>query len=396
MKKKVFFLFPACLIFYEIATYLANDMYLPSLPSVAQDLAVSQDWAQYTLAIWFLGSASMQLFLGPVSDRFGRKKVLLMGTVLFVLSSIGCAITENIMIFLVARFIQGSAVCFVVVAGYASIHELYDGKRAIQILSIMGSVTILAPAFGPLLGALVVEYSTWRLTFWILGVWGLLGFALLGFSMPETRDDSVSLQLKAILCHYKKILFNAAFMRFTLIFCFIIVSFFIWIVESPFIIIETMDKSPLYFGAVQAIIFSTFIIGAQITKHAILHYSANAIVKGGLSIASVGAGLFLIFSHVYVHMVLIVAAMVIVALGSALVFGPLNRMAIESATEPMGQRMAIFSTAVGLFAGAGSILVTLFNDKTFANLSMMIFACVAIATIIFFRHAQEVVLKDKF
>lgn len=277
--KKIAFLFPACLIFYEIATYLSNDMYLPSLPSIARDLGVSQDWVQYTLAAWFLGSGSMQLFLGPVADRFGRKRVLLMGIVFFVFSSLVCAMTDDIMTLVIARFFQGSAVCSVVVAGYASIHELYDGKRAIQILAIMASVSVLAPALGPLLGALVVEYSTWRLIFWILAIWGLLSFVLLSSSMTETRDERASMDIKLILNHYKNIALNATFMRFTVIFCFLIVGFFIWIVEAPFIIIETMGKSPLYFGVAQAAIFSAFIIGAQITKYAILYYSATTITK---------------------------------------------------------------------------------------------------------------------
>ena len=182
-------LFPLSLVFLEIGTYLANDMYLPGLPTISEQLGISQDQAQYTLLVWFLGSGSLQFLTGPISDSLGRRVVLLSGAILFCLSSLVCAMTSNLTLLLIARFIQGSAICAIVVPGYAAVHEHFESQSAIKIIAIMGSVTILAPAFGPLLGAIVIEVSHWRAIFWTLTIWGLIAFLILFFVMPETNQN---------------------------------------------------------------------------------------------------------------------------------------------------------------------------------------------------------------
>ncbi|MFN7097907.1 MAG: MFS transporter, partial [Gammaproteobacteria bacterium] len=146
---RVLKIFPILLALYEVVTYLSNDMYLPALPQLANDLHTTNALAQLSLTTWFLGAASMQLILGPISDRYGRKPVLLIGGIFFVIATLICAMTPDMTTMLIARFFQGCAVCSVTVAGYATIHELYDQKAAMKALALMGSITVLAPAFGP-------------------------------------------------------------------------------------------------------------------------------------------------------------------------------------------------------------------------------------------------------
>src|SRR3990167_5046784 len=121
---KLAILFPVLLALYEICTYLSNDAYLPALPHIAHDLFTSNHLVQLTLTTWFMGSASMQLFLGPIADRIGRRPVLLLGGLVFIAVTTGCAITNNIYTMLVLRFIQGATITSMIVAGYATIHEL--------------------------------------------------------------------------------------------------------------------------------------------------------------------------------------------------------------------------------------------------------------------------------
>jgi MFS transporter, DHA1 family, multidrug resistance protein len=123
-------LFPFIFVFYEITHYLANDMYLPAMPRLVADLQTTTHLGQQTITVWFLGTAALQLLLGPLSDRLGRKPILFLGGLIFILSTLICALTSNIHLFLIARFFQGTAVCAVITAGYSSIHELYDQIRA--------------------------------------------------------------------------------------------------------------------------------------------------------------------------------------------------------------------------------------------------------------------------
>lgn len=383
-------LFPAALVFYEIATYLSNDMYLPSLPQISSEMVISQDLAEYTLLFWFLGSASMQLLMGPLSDRFGRKIVLMSGGLCYILANFICALTPNIYLFLVARFIQGSAVCSMVVAGYAAIHETYDTTRAIKITAMMGSVTILAPAFGPLLGALMLQFADWRAIFYFLGIWSLLAIIWLGKVMPETNPVRVPIHFKDIVQDFLAIAKRRRFLHYMLPYCLLFMSFICWIVESPFVIIETYHKTPLAYGYIQLAIFGAFIAGAQIVHFAAGKVTPGFLIKMGILIAVVAVLLLVLVSVVNSQAYYsLVGLLMVFSLGSAIAFGPLSRSAIDACTEPMGRRMAIFSTYMNTFGVAATMIVTLFNNKTMVNLSWMIAIGVLLASVVYYSTREN-------
>lgn len=392
--ERVSLLFPIALVFYEIATYLSNDMYLPSLPALTYDLNISQDLAQYTLLFWFLGSASMQLVVGPLSDRFGRKIVLLIGGLFYIVSTYLNAITDNIIFFLILRFIQGTTVCSVVVAGYAAVHELYDSKMAMKIITLMGSITILAPAFGPLLGAVILEVASWRTLFYLLSFLALIGVVMLSKVMPHTNPERIRLHVKEIIKDYFAITTRLSFLRFTVSFCLLFLSLICWIVESPFVIVNSYQKSTIEYGIIQFVVFAGFIIGAQITRSLLNRFYPLQIINAGMMVAFfAGIALIILSFFESSHLYWLVCFVTILALGSAMATGPLNRFAIEACHEPMGRRMAIFSTLMNLFGVLATILVTLFHDETMKNLSILIASGVVLAFIFF--HAPFHKVKEQ-
>ena len=386
--------FPIALILFESAIYLSTDMYLPSLPTMAKDLLLTQDQAQYTLSAWFLGSCTLQLFLGPISDRFGRKTVLLAGAFVFILSTIICALSNNLSILVTARFIQGSTAGSLFVAGYSTIHELYSSRRAIQILAIMGSITVLAPAFGPFLGALITQFSSWRNIFWILSALGVIIVCTLAIVMPETSNKNILLNIKNIKEDYINIISNKAFLKFTIIFSLLLAIFIIWITESPFIIIDTYGKSGFYYGLVQMLIFVGFIVGAQTLKRIINKHEVHNIITTGLGIVFSGGLLLVITSFCYVKVELVVLTMVAISMGIAMILGPINRLAIESCTQELGRRTAMFSALISIFEGTSSVLVTFLNNRRFANIAIMIFVCIIFTLLIYFNSKTKVELKE--
>jgi len=383
-KNKITYLFPFSIVFFEIATYLANDMYLPGLPALMKDFQISQGVAQDTLLYWFLGSASMQLLIGPLSDRFGRRIVLLLGAVGYIFASFSCAITQDIFVFLVARFVQGCTVCAVVVAGYSAIHEHYAARIAIRIVAIMGSIVILAPAFGPILGAMVIAFAHWRLIFYILGGWGALSFILLVKAVPDTQTEKHALDLKVILRDYMKIATRKDFLVFTLPFCFMFLSLISWVVESPFLIIQRYQKSTMDYGLIQLAVFGCFMIGAQITGRLVQNWSPLRLIKMGIILGLLGAGLLVTFSILEYPLFSIVLSMMLCALGFAMTFGPLSRLAIESCQEPMGRRMAIFSSFMSFFGVFATMLIGAFENNSMHNLSIIISAGAILAFVFFF------------
>jgi Bcr/CflA subfamily drug resistance transporter len=379
-KTKVLIL-PYLIILYEIAVYLSNDMYLPSMPAIAKDLALSASQIQSTLTYWFLGASSLQFVLGPISDRYGRKIVIVGGGILFVLSSAACAVAHNLPIMLLARFFQGISLCSLV-AAYAAIHELYSTKQAIKYLALIGAVTILAPALGPLFGAMIVQFAGWRDIFWFLVMLGLVSVLSLIAYMPESNMHRHPLHWAIIFKDYKKIVTNRHFMIPNMAYCFLVAMYFIWIFESPFIMIEVFQTTPLYYGMAQTVIFGFYFIGAAVTKWLLDRYSVYRLIMVATWITIVGVVLFLLTSIFYNNIELAILCMIIISFGTSMLFGPINRIAIETSTQPMGRRTAVFSTSISLFGALTGWVLTLINDRNLLTISTMIILCMLVASLL--------------
>ena len=368
-------LFPMLLVIYEIATYLSNDMYLPAVPEMMRDLKLSTAQVQLTLTLWFMGLASMPLVIGVISDRFGRRAVLLLGGVFYILSTMLCALTYNYSILLAARFIEGSMVATMMVAGYACIHELYEHKDAVRILALMGSISILAPALGPLLGSVVLYVTTWRGIFWLIVIWSIISILTLTKWMPETHpsEKREKINIKQLFTHYWQVLTNKKFMLQMMILGFIFTGFIVWITSGPLLIIESFQQSAIRFGLIQAGIFSAYILGSHGVNHLVEKIEINRLINIGLIITLMGGIFLFAFSYIFPqNLTLFLIAMAVYSFGAALCFAPLNRMIIEASDAPMGVRVALFTVFFTAYGALGSALASLFFDGTTFSIGILI------------------------
>lgn len=375
-------LFPVLLVAYEICCYLSNDMYLPALPEMADALQLTHHTAQLTLTSWFLGATSIQLLLGPISDRYGRRPILLLGGLVYIATNIICATTTNIHYLLITRFIQGSCVCSVVVAGYAAIHELYEQREAVQILALMGSIVVLAPAFGPLGGSVILQFASWRAIFWFIGILSAILILSLYVFMPETRPRHTSqpLSLSKLASDYYAIMTNKGFAYNTFAFCFLFIGTIGWIAMGSFLSIDAFSYSPMAFALFQVIIFSGFILGSHMVKYGIVWWGISKMIVVGLSIGLCGALASMITSWMLPHhFFLFILTLTVFTSGTALAFGALSRIAIEACQEPMGARMAIFSTMMSGAATVSSMISGALYNGTTLTLAMIIMASCVLA-----------------
>ena len=338
LTKSSVLLFPILLTLYEVTLYLSNDAYLPALPYIAHDLHSSFYLVELTLTTWFMGLASMQLILGPIADRIGRRQVLLFGGVIFIILTLACALVQNITTLLILRFFQGATITSMVVAGYATIHELFDREQAIHTLALMNSIVILAPAFGPLFGAFILYFASWRWIFTVLAIGSILSIYGLFFHMPETQKDIIN---KATLnknnfTQYKDIIVNKSFMLYTFIYQFLLGGLIAWITAGPIIVIEQFHFKPFVFSIVQAFIFGSFIVCIQLVKQLMKVISTKTIIMIGIILTSCGGLYLLISSIIWPEIVWnTVIAMMFFASGSGFAFPILNRLAVESSNAPM-------------------------------------------------------------
>ncbi len=376
--------FPYIIVFFEVATYLSNDMYLPALPSMMRDFSISEHEAQSALIIWFLGSISGQLILGPLSDRFGRKLILCLGALLFMLSTLLCATASSLHTLLIARFFQGTGVCFAQVPGYACIHESFDQKQAIRWFALMMGITVLAPALGPTIGSIVLLIANWRWIFGILVIWSAIATLLFLFWMPETLppEKRTPLAFKKVLCDYYHILVNPKFLSSMCTLGFIFITFILWIAAGPFIVIDEFGKSALYFAMCQAAIFLIYIIANHSVSAIMEKMSLQSMIHIGMIMAAIGTLFCFCCALLFPKSLLcFVIGFMIFSFSSGFVFSPLNRLAIESTTQPMGSRTAMFSMSLSGFATLSSVLVSLFYDKTLFSIACIGFVATILAVV---------------
>ncbi len=376
MQKRLFFIYPLLLVFYEMAAYLSNDLYLPALPSIMNDLKISSSLAQTTLTAWFVGSASLQLILGPISDRFGRRPVLLYSGILFVAASFLCAIVDSITMMIIARFFQGMVVCAIIVAGYASIHELLDSERAVKTLAWMGGVAVLAPAFGPLFGGILLLFASWRWLFVILAIWGAIIVLMLKRWMPESLhpENRSKLKINKVFKDYWQVICNSRFLINIGSFCFLFAALIVWIVIGPLLIIRDFHLTPVWFGIIQVILLGSYIMGTWFIKFLIDNKGIEGTLKIALPVILLGATISVISSYIWpTRLFFIVISLMIFQFGGGLSLAPLNRLVIESSEQPMGIRVALFSFLMGWFGVIGSASASIFYNGTLYSLAWLVF-----------------------
>lgn len=389
-------IFPLSIVFLEIVTYLATDAYLPALPHIAESLATNEYLTQQTITAWFLGGVFIQPFLGPITDRFGRKTVLIIGGCLFITSTIFCANATNILEFIFYRFLQGFTVASTITGGYAAIHESFNSKKAIQILATMGSISILAPAVGPSIGAVVLHYTNnWRYIFITLTTLGIIGVVLNYFYMPETLKKPLKIDFKQTLTNYKNILKNKAWLNYAAMSSCLIFGFFVWLITSPFLLIKSYQLTEIEFGVAQAIIFTGFILGMQLCKHLINSIKAKEAISIFITINILSSTALLLTSLISKPPSwLLIGLMTLIAFGASGANTPLGRLAFEASNEPSGQKVAMFALVFTSAATAASFTGAHINSlliQPFATTSLFGYL---IAFLLFFQSRGKMKLQD--
>lgn len=179
-------LFPLCLVLYEFATYIGNDMIQPGMLSVVQTFGVDESWVPTSMTAYLAGGMFLQWLLGPISDRIGRRPVMLTGTLYFAVTCLAILLTNSIEQFTLMRFLQGISLCFIGAVGYAAIQESFEESVCIKITALMANVALIAPLLGPLAGAAWVHLFPWEGMFILFAALSLLAFLGLYKAMPET------------------------------------------------------------------------------------------------------------------------------------------------------------------------------------------------------------------
>ncbi|EKM0374774.1 MFS transporter [Cronobacter turicensis] len=368
-------LFPLCLVLYEFSTYIGNDMIQPGMLAVVEQYQAGVEWVPTSMTAYLAGGMFLQWLLGPLSDRIGRRPVMLAGVVWFIVTCLATLLAQTIEQFTVLRFLQGISLCFIGAVGYAAIQESFEEAVCIKITALMANVALIAPLLGPLVGAAWVHAAPWEMMFVLFAALAAISFFGLWRAMPETATRlGETLSLRELGRDYKAVLKNLRFVSGALAIGFVSLPLLAWIAQSPVIIISGEQMSTYEYGLLQVPIFGALIIGNLVLAKLTARRAVRSlIVMGGWPIV---AGLALaalatvISSHSYLWMT---AGLSIYAFGIGIANAGLVRLTLFASdiskgtvSAAMGMlQMTIFTVGIEVskhaWIGGGNALFNLFN-----------------------------------
>ncbi len=295
---------------------LAIDLYLPALPAIAVGLMATPVAVQSSITVFLAGFALGMLFYGPVSDRYGRRKVMLTGIALFTLASLACLLATAIEPLIIARFIQALGGGAASVLARAVVRDTCAPCEALRKLSLMAMVTAIAPLLAPLIGSALLAGFGWRGPFAALLLWGLLSLLVVWRILPETLppERRGQISLAAAFASYGQLLLDPVAIGLLLAGGLSFAAMFAYITASPFYFMELQGFSPLAYGALFAAnalgIFAANYLNSRMVKSrgavvmaGVGCWSALSgglvlllAVEGGDSVSGVVAGLFVVVS----------------------------------------------------------------------------------------------------
>ena len=229
---------------------LSTDMYLPALPTLARVFAADSGQVQLTLSLFLAGFAIAQLVYGPLSDRYGRKPVLMGGLGLFLISSIACALATHIETLIAFRFLQALGGSAGPVLGRAMVRDIHGPKEAGRVLSHIGSAMALGPAVAPIVGGYLLIWLGWASIFWFLVLFSLFAIWLLHFKIGESAPEEYRhpRSLQRILSDFGLLLRDRHYLGYTLACSFSFAGLFVFLSVSSFVIIDYFGYPPERFG----------------------------------------------------------------------------------------------------------------------------------------------------
>lgn len=239
------------------------DMYLPAFSKIASSLDTNEGRVAFTLTSYFIGIAIGQLIYGPLVDKYGRKKPLLFGLLLYTVSAIGCAVSYSIEMMIVMRLFQALGGCVGMVASTAIISDVYEidlrAKAFSSIMLVMG----IAPLIAPSLGSLFIVVASWEYIFYFLAGFALFVWILIYFFLPETSKHmhDKPLKIKPVTKNYLLVLQNAAFFNYTLAGSLSMGILFAYISSASYIFLNYYQLSEEKFSALFAVNASGLIVG---------------------------------------------------------------------------------------------------------------------------------------
>ncbi|MFA9595418.1 multidrug efflux MFS transporter MdtM [Citrobacter telavivensis] len=330
--------FPMALILYDFAAYLSTDLIQPGIINVVREFDADVSLAPAAVSLYLAGGMALQWLLGPLSDRIGRRPVLVTGALIFALACTATLFTTSMTQFLAARVVQGTSICFIATVGYVTVQEAFGQTKAIKLMAIITSIVLVAPIIGPLSGAALMHFVHWKVLFAIIAVMGFIAFMGLLLAMPETvQRGAVPFSAIGVIRDFRDVFRNRVFLFGVATISLSYIPMMSWVAVSPVILIDAGGMSSSQFAWVQVPVFGAVIVANMVVARFVKDptdprfiWRAVPIQLSGLFVLIAGN---LFWPHVWLWSVLGTS---LYAFGIGLIFPTLFRFTLFTNNLPKG------------------------------------------------------------
>jgi DHA1 family bicyclomycin/chloramphenicol resistance-like MFS transporter len=360
--------------------------YIPSLPRIARDLGVAYGATQLTMATYLFGYGFSELFYGPLSDRFGRKPVMLFGAAVFIIGSIICATSYNIQQLLAGRFVQALGSCAGGVISSAAIRDAFQEDQRAKVFAKRDAAFAIAPGLGPIVGSFVDHRFGWHANFLVLIILAAILFISVWWFLPETNLDPnrEALNSKLIFRNYYLILKDPYFVPYLIVIGLCIGIVYSSLIEAPALIINMLKLTSNWFAVVAAAVVFAFIFGSIVFTQLHNRISDNQIIISGLIVMLIGSLLLTLFMKIGpIKFMSMIVPIMVIFVGVALVVPPAMSNALSPFKSVTGSASAMMGLIQFFIAGLSTLGVSALHQRGSIAVPLFFSALSLLAILVF-------------
>lgn len=352
---------------------------LPALPVIKETFAVSNDVAQLTLSLSMLAIALGTLFYGPLSDKYGRKPVMLLGLAITIAGSLFCFLANSIESLIVGRFIQAFGGAVGLVLARAIVRDVYGAQEAARVIATLVMVMVVIPMLSPALGGELMLRLGWESVFLVIAVASVGIMLLLYLQLPETLNEPIAFEgVGAMIRNYFSLFRSRAFCGYAFCVTFVSVVFFSFISAAPEIMVSVLERPPTEYGYYFVLIPLGFMVGNYIARHYGRQIALNRMIGIGASIGVGGIALAIALQLAGYHQpIALFAPVALAVLGNGITLPNAQAAAINEFPQFAGSASGLTGfLQMFLSAIAAQLVAVIFDGTVYPLLIMMLGASV--------------------
>jgi len=344
---------------------LSTVLYLPALPQMVEALDTTQTSVNMTLSMFFLFYSVGLLFWGPLSEKFGRKPILLSGLTIYVVASLFCAFSQHVEQLIAGRIIQALGGSAATVVATAIVKDIYSGREREKVMATIMSMVIIAPMVAPVLGALLLKYTSWRTIFLMLAAIGAITL-LGGMLFRETLSDKFTGSVVGSWYRLLVVLKNLGFSSLLLIFSLAPIALMAFLASASYIYIDGFGLTEGQFSLFFAFNATCAMVGPTIYMRMRRHIEPKLIVTVCFTLIAVCGVVVSVFGHISPWWFALSVGPVTMAVIAVRVPG--THLMLEQQDEDTGSASALINFFAMFMGSMGMQLVTLWPGSLITNL----------------------------